>query len=198
MVTARARGHASSGGVPASQTLRLYFAQTSLLPLPGGFVFGDNNCSAVSSSCTGPRTIGGATVSMLASIPSFVSIAEKRRSMRSCASEATNGHRALASHFHLVRNVRGAFTHMHMYAHACAQGAHTCTCTRYFPRTVVTVWLWRGEGRASRLMSRSKTVAKASSCVGAEPLLLVGFLAGSAASPAEVLLLKLSEWHLCE
>ena len=82
------------------------------------------------------------------------------------------------------------YTHMHMYAHACAQDAHTCTCTRYFPRTVVTVWLWRGEGRASRLMSRSKTVAKASSCVGAEPLLLVGFLAGSAASPAEVLLLQ--------
>ena len=166
MVTAHARGHAA---LRAASRRHKHYGFTSLLP------FGDNNCSAVSSSCTGRRTIGGATVSMLASIPSFVSIAEKRRSMRSCASEATNGHRALASHFHLVRNVRVRKMHTH---------AHVCAC------------MW--DGRASRLMSRSKTVASASSCVGAEPLLLVDFLAGSAASPAEVLLLQLREWHLCE
>ena len=128
LVTARARGHASSGGVTRRHK---HYGCTSLLPLPGGFVFGDNNCSAVSSSSTGPRTtvlVGQRyRCSPQSTIPSFVSIAEKRRSMRSCASEATNGHRVLASHFHLVRNVRGAFTHTCICVRKIA---HTCTCTR--------------------------------------------------------------------
>ena len=131
-------------------------------------------------------TGAGALVSMLVSIPSFVSIAEKRRSMRACE-EQPDGHRTLATR----GNVRGT-------------GACACECT-----VCMYMCIWWG-ARASRLSSRSKTIASASSCSGAATLLLAGVPAGSETPPPkaplrtrlEGLLLALfrnsCEWRRCD